>query len=170
MNTIHTTWCLVQLVFCCCMPSSNSSLTWGANACATSLTLRREVWLARLMCYMSGSSSIWRSARAVHTLQFMASPHGAELSEPPCSHYPNTGSAHRATFQCVINATNTSCRAVGATMASTAMAVLVLCNQGSKFKLGTRDRCRITNGSSSQGWWSTPPTWASNLSKTPVVT
>ena len=30
----------------------------GDNACATSLTLRGEVRLARLMCFMSGSSSM----------------------------------------------------------------------------------------------------------------
>ena len=47
-------------------------------------------------------------------------------------------------------------------------------HQGSKFKLGTHARCWIVIGwllwvySYSQGWWSTPPTWASHLSKTPV--
>ena len=43
---------------------SNSNSTWGANAtCGTSLAnhvyLCREVWLARLICYMSGA--LWSS-------------------------------------------------------------------------------------------------------------
>ena len=32
LNTIQTTWYLVQLVFCCCMPSTNSNSTWGHMA------------------------------------------------------------------------------------------------------------------------------------------
>ena len=54
------TWCYYQLVFCCCMPASNSNSTGGANVTYTkSLTHCREMWLVRLiMCYMSGSSSM----------------------------------------------------------------------------------------------------------------
>ena len=82
LNRLHrakqTTWCLFQLVFCCCIPSRNSNMTWGANATnTTSLTLCREVWLMRLiMCYMSGSR--W-TACAMCTLQFMMSQHGVVL-------------------------------------------------------------------------------------------
>ena len=51
------------LVFCCCTPSSNSNSTWGANAaCAKA----REVWLARVMCCMSRSSSTALFARNGH--------------------------------------------------------------------------------------------------------
>ena len=51
----YTTWCFYQLVFCCCMPTSNSKSTWGVNAAYTTSLM----WLARLiMCYMSGSSSM----------------------------------------------------------------------------------------------------------------
>ena len=51
------------------MPSSNSNSTWhawGAIATCTSHTFRRKVWLAKLMCCMSGSSSTVICARNAH--------------------------------------------------------------------------------------------------------
>ena len=57
MNTIETIRCLVQLVFCCFMPSIKSKSNWGANAtCITSLA-SHSFWRCGLLGYLSGSSS-----------------------------------------------------------------------------------------------------------------
>ena len=82
LNTIQTTWYLVQLVFCCCMPSTNSNSTWGHKsrkpypsqrsvACKTNVV---HVWFQfnsalRAQC---AHYTLWR-----HHVEL------GELSEPP---------------------------------------------------------------------------------------
>ena len=66
------------------MPSSNLSSTWGANACATSLTLRRVVRLARLMCSISESSSMAKDTLLLRSNNVYPC-YGA--LPPQCGHY-----------------------------------------------------------------------------------
>ena len=47
LRTLHIAWCLVQLVFCCCMPSSKSNSTWGAKLCYMCYKSRKPYPLQR---------------------------------------------------------------------------------------------------------------------------
>ena len=72
-------WCLVQLVFCCCMPSSKSNSTWGANA------YKSWGWACKTKCFVSSLQFSARTQCARYTLRHhstqcahytLTSPHG----------------------------------------------------------------------------------------------